>query len=261
MSRFSGLTYNMKAKVLNGLFLFLSSPRLTVGILIYGTILVFIATLAQREIGISSAQTEYFESFFCLAKIGGIKFPLIGGATVGAFALANIFLSGLRFSRFGVAGLGMSITHMSLALLIVSGVLQYFLREEGRMVLLPQIPSNSIILTNSKPSDPTYKLPFTVTLKKFKEEKWAGSSIAKSYASDIVFERGEKKTEALVSMNNPASFAGWTFYQMSYGRDGSSILSAVKNPARLLPWLSVGAAFFGMVVIFLPRLFGRSESK
>ena len=33
----------------------------------------------------------------------------------------------------------------------------------------------------------------------------------------------------------------------------TSILGVVRNPARLLPWLSVGATFLGMLVIFLPR--------
>ena len=98
-------------------------------------------------------------------------------------------------------------------------------------------------------------------LKKFTEEKWAGSSIAKGYSSEIVFVKSGAETESTVSMNNPASFAGWTFYQMSYGRDGSSVLGAVKNPARLLPWLAVGMAFFGMIVVFLPRAFGRDGNE
>ena len=55
-------------------------------------------------------------------------------------------------------------------------------------------------------------------------------------------------------MNSPASFMGWTFYQSSYADDGkTSILTAVRNPARMLPWLSVFAAFFGMVIAFAAK--------
>lgn len=72
--------------------------------------------------------------------------------------------------------------------------------------------------------------------------------------------RGENKSEQVVSMNSPGSFGGWTFYQMSYGDGGrTSVLSAVRNPARLLPWLAVGATFIGMAIMFLPRLFEKGR--
>ena len=249
----------MKTRLLDGTYLFLSSRRLTLALLVYAVLLVFVATLAQREIGIAAVQKLYFESFFLLAGFGAVKFPLAGGATVGALALLNIVFSGLRYSRFGVAGLGTSIAHMAVALLIVSGALQYFLRVDGNMTLLPNAESDTVVLSDAKHT--VLRLPFSVRLKKFTEEKWAGSSIAKGYSSEIVFVKSGAETESTVSMNNPASFAGWTFYQMSYGRDGSSVLGAVKNPARLLPWLAVGMAFFGMIVVFLPRAFGRGGNE
>ena len=228
----------------------LSSPRLTLVLLIYSVLLIFVATLAQREIGIAQAQAIYFEGFFGIGKVGGISVPFVGGAVVGIVAVVNIVLSAMRFCKFGVQGLGVSITHMSLALLVISGGLQYFLRIEGSMVLKPSQTSDIVVLSGSNTQ--IKKLPFTITLLEFKEEKWDGSAIAKSYSSDIVFKRGDTTINA--------SFAGWTFYQMSYGKDGSSVLGAVKNPARLLPWLAVGATFFGMLIIFLPRAFGKGNT-
>ena len=236
----------------------LSSPRLTLVLLIYSVLLIFVATLAQREIGIAQAQAIYFEGFFGIGKVGGISIPFVGGAVVGIVAVVNIVLSAMRFCKFGVQGLGVSITHMSLALLVISGGLQYFLRIEGSMVLKPSQTSDIVVLSGSNTQ--IKKLPFTVTLLEFKEEKWGGSAIAKSYSSDIVFKRGDTTINAKTSMNSPASFAGWTFYQMSYGKDGSSVLGAVKNPARLLPGLAVGATFFGMLIIFLPRAFGKGNT-
>lgn len=233
----------------------MSSPRLTLVLLIYSVFLIFVATLAQREIGIAQAQAIYFEGFFGIGKIAGISFPFVGGAVIGIVAVVNIVLSAMRFCKFGVQGLGVSITHMSLALLIISGGLQYFLRVEGSIVLKPSQTSDVVVIGNTH----LKKLPFTITLLEFKEEKWNGSAIAKSYSSDIVFKRGDTSVRAKTSMNNPASFAGWTFYQMSFGKDGSSVLGAVKNPARLLPWLSVGATFFGMLIIFLPRVFRKGD--
>ncbi|MBR7106086.1 MAG: cytochrome c biogenesis protein ResB [Opitutales bacterium] len=247
----------MKARILRRAYLMLSSPRLTLVLLIYSVLLIFVATLAQREIGIAHAQAIYFEGFFGMGKIAGVSFPFIGGAVIGILSVVNIVLSAMRFCKFGVQGLGVSITHMSLALLIISGGLQYFLRIEGSVVLKPSQTTDIVVIRNS--TSQIKKLPFTITLLEFKEEKWSGSSIAKSYSSDIVFKRGETSVRTKTSMNNPASFAGWTFYQMSYGKDGSSVLGAVKNPARLLPWLSVGATFFGMMIIFLPRVFRKGN--
>ena len=94
----------------------------------------------------------------------------------------------------------------------------------------------------------------------FSVEHWDSSSTPKSFSSRVEFSRGENKSEQVVSMNSPGSFGGWTFYQMSYGDGGrTSVLSAVRNPARLLPWLAVGATFIGMAIMFLPRLFEKGR--
>ncbi len=254
--------WKIELEMMKKIFRWLSSPRLTLGLLAYAVFLVFVGTLAQREIGIMQAQREYFESFFCLGRLGVLRFPLFGGAAVGVLALANIFFSALRFARGGMRGFGMTVTHMALALLIISGALQYFVRVEGRMSLYEGMPTNLVFVgADGAPSEAReVKLPFSVRLAEFKEEKWPGSDIPKSFSSRVYFERGQSKTPAVIEMNNPASFGGWTFYQMSFAEGGKvSILSAVKNHARLLPWISVGAAFAGMLTIFLPRVFRKSS--
>ncbi len=250
----------MKITLFGKLFKLLSSPRLTVALLVYGTLLVFIGTLAQRNVGIMEAQRTYFESFFCLADIGGLKIPMFGGAFVGALGFVNIMFSGVRFTRFGLSGFGVAVTHMALALLIVSGALQYFVRVEGSMALREGVPVDTIMVGGRDGAPMTVKkLPFSVNLKSFKEEKWEGSDIPKSYSSEVFFEHSGGRVPAVIKMNNPASFGGWTFYQMSFGEGGKvSVLSAVKNHARMLPWISVGGVFIGMLIIFIPRVAGKS---
>ena len=248
----------MKNKIAKAAYFFLSSPRLALAVLVYAVLLVFVGTLAQREIGIEQAQALYFESFFGIGSLWGVKFPFLGGAAVGAAAAVNIIFSALRFGKSGSLGLGVSIAHMSIVLLIISGALQYFLRVEGQIVLKPSVPTDTVELKN-RSAGATLKLPFTVTLEKFGAEKWANSDIAKGYFSDLLFSRAGKSSRARASMNSPASHSGWTFYQMSYTGGGSSVLSAVKNPARLLPWLAVGSTFAGMMIIFLPRVFGKGR--
>ena len=90
---------SMKAALLKLMYAVASSRRLAVGIMAYATLLIFIATLAQKEIGVAAAQAKYFESFFCVATLGFIKIPLLGGASVGLLAAVNILASGWRYVR------------------------------------------------------------------------------------------------------------------------------------------------------------------
>ena len=238
----------MKSRLFKRAYLFASSPKLTLAILVYSTFLLFGATLMQSQIGIAEMQGRYVESFIFLAS---------------PFFWSSSFLlvaSCMRYAKFGIQGFGVSITHMAIVLLIVSGALQYFMRVEGRISLREGVPANLVYIGSGSK---TITLPFSVTLKQFKDEKWAGSDISKEYSSQIYFERGGSRENAEVSVNSPVSFGGWTFYQMSYGDGGkTSILGVVRNPARLLPWLSVSATFLGMLVIFLPRaVFGRRSNE
>lgn len=252
----------MKIALAGKFFAFMSSPRLTLGVLIYGALLVFVGTLAQTQMGIMAAQREFFESWVCLAKFGWLKIPMFGGATVGTLAFLNLIFAGIRFARSGLAGFGISITHMALALLILSGGIQYFVRVEGKLSIREGESTNVVFITdqNSPTGTRMATLPFSIRLKDFKEEKWAGSNIAKSYSSELVFEQGTTNVDSVVKMNSPASFGGWTFYQMSYGEGGKvSVLSAVRNHARMLPWVSISAVAIGMLMIFLPRAFGAKK--
>lgn len=244
----------MKSEILKKSFALASSPKLTVGLLAYSVLLVFVATIAQTSVGIEVAKSEFIESFVAFLSIGIMEIPIPGGAAVGIVAFVNIIASGVRFIGFDTKGFGVSITHMALALLLLSGGLQYFMRDEGRMALRIGETSDIVVMSASQDSTRTHKLPFKVHLKSFKEEKWQGSNIPKSYKSVLVFEKGSEKIEAVVEMNAPAAFGGWMFYQMSFGEGGNvSVLGAVRNPARFLPWLAVGATFVGMLIIFIPR--------
>ena len=48
----------MKIAALKFLYAIASSKRLAVGLMVYAAFLVFVATLAQREIGVAAAQAE-----------------------------------------------------------------------------------------------------------------------------------------------------------------------------------------------------------
>ena len=238
---------------------FFASPYLTVFLMFYCVFLIFIATIAQLEIGVAKASSVYFESFFAITEIQGVPFFIIGGASVGVLAVVNIFFSLFKYVRFGVVGIGNSIIHCSLVLLILSGGLQYFMRVEGR-VSIREGESTKNLFVRKNAVEHVQQLPFSIKLLNFTKENWEGSDIPKSFSSKVVFVRGNSNTECLIEMNSPASFEGWTFYQTSYADNGKvSVLTAVKNPARMLPWLAVIATFAGMTGVFVARILGRKK--
>lgn len=246
----------MKARALNICYRTFSSPYLMVALFAYSVALLFFASLSQRHLSASEVQSIYFESFIFLGNFFDIKIPLAGGMFVGLLSCVSMLLSCVRHSTFGLRGLGVSLTHMALILLIISGFMQYLMREEGRIVLREGESASEVILNDKSKS----QLPFEVKLEKFEMKNWQGTDVAKSYSSSLSFSRGDKKISALVKMNSPVSVGGWTFYQHSYGDGGKySVLACVKNPARLLPWISFASIFAGMLIVFLSRTFSRKE--
>lgn len=239
-----------------------SSPRFTVFLLIYGTILVFLSTIEQSSIGIAAVQDRYIDSFICLYPaeplFGFIKIPLFGGAAVGLAAMVNILASGFRYVKTNVRGFWFCAVHLSIALLIASGFIQYFTRVQGNMVIAQGTATDIVNLSDPRDTfRKTLRLPFKIKLEQFDIDLWPGSSIAKGYSSKIAIINGPSEQHFTVKMNSPVSFGGWTFYQSSYMHDGkTTVLSAVRNPAKILPWFSVGVAFIGMAVMFSVKFLG-----
>ena len=199
----------------------MASPRLACALMAYAVLLIFLGTLEARSIGVSAVQARYFESWGCLS-FGMI--PLIGGAGVGALAVLNISASVFRRARFTLRGVGVSLTHAFLVVLILAGALQYFLRTEGILVLDAGEISHEILAGggNGRKSIP---LGFSVKLKKFDARTWTGSDIPSSFSSEVCFMRGGESTETVIRMNAPVYFGGWIFYQNSYANGG-------RNPSR-----------------------------
>ncbi len=245
----------------NKIFKTMSSPRLTVFVLFYSIILIFFATLEQGIIGIESAQERYFESFFCLYPFepffGWLRIPLLGGASVGALVIVNIIASGFRYRRGGFEGFWMTSIHMALVLMIFSGFIQQYTRVQASLKLAEGETSNILLLDpHGHVGVKKYTLPFSIKLEDFEMKLWKGSNIAKEYSSAITITHGKNTLPYVIEMNKPVSFGGWTFYQTSYEAGGKiSILTAVRNPAKILPAFAIAFAFLGMLMIFIYRFF------
>jgi len=95
--------------------------------------------------------------------------------------------------------------------------------------------------------------PYSITLHKFTHERYAGTGIAKNFASRIRLrdpERSEDR-EVLIYMNHPLRYRGDTFYQSGFGaNDTVSILQVVRNPSFIAPYIGCVIAGVGMLVQF-----------
>ena len=96
-------------------------------------------------------------------------------------------------------------------------------------------------------------LDYSVTLKRFSHDVYAGTDIPKNFSSLVHLSRpsaGEER-DVLIYMNQPLRYDGKAFYQASFGKgDTLSILQVVENPGWLLPYISCVLVTSGLLLHF-----------
>ena len=109
--------------------------------------------------------------------------------------------------------------------------------------------------------------PFSLTLLKATHTVYSGTDIPKDFRSRVRIENahtGERR-EVEISMNHPLRYGGYTYYQYQMGagelveRAGLtpySVLSVVRNPSWLTPYVGCGMVGAGLIVQFLKHLVG-----
>ncbi len=95
-------------------------------------------------------------------------------------------------------------------------------------------------------------LPFTVTLKDFKSENHLGTGMARTYSSQIILGDGALEWPALIEMNKPLRYKGYTLFQSSFvaPQDGPEItvLAVVENEAWLFPYVGTTLMATGLLL-------------
>jgi hypothetical protein len=108
-------------------------------------------------------------------------------------------------------------------------------------------------------------LPFQIQLNKFTMGTDPGTTKAATYESRVTVKDPLKGTdkEALISMNEPLQYGGYTFYQASYqmeeGRPPVSIFSVNLDPGRPVKYAGSLVMIIGIIVMFWwnPHYFGK----
>ena len=111
------------------------------------------------------------------------------------------------------------------------------------------------------------KYPFSLTLLKATHTTYPGTDIPKDFRSRVRIDNpqtGEKR-EVEISMNHPLRYGGYTYYQYQMtagemveraGQIPSSVLSVVRNPGWLTPYVGCIMVGVGLIIQFLYHLIG-----
>lgn len=103
-------------------------------------------------------------------------------------------------------------------------------------------------------------LPFTIELKDVRRELYPGTQMPRGYESAIIVHDGPVNWPALIRMNEPLRYKGYTLYQSNYVQmpDGqeASVFSVVKNSGWLFPYIAsliITAGLAWHLILALPR--------
>jgi len=121
-------------KILDGLVRLFTSMWLTVVCLALALVLVFAGTLAQVELGLYKAQSEYFRSFFIYwgPKGAGWRIPVFpGGYLIGGVLLINLIASQIKRFAFTASRIGLWMVHFGLILLLLGQLMTDLLSRES----------------------------------------------------------------------------------------------------------------------------------
>jgi hypothetical protein len=109
--------------------------------------------------------------------------------------------------------------------------------------------------------------PFSLTLLKASHTVYPGTDIPKDFRSRVRIDNPQtsEKREVEISMNHPLRYGGYTYYQYQMdagqaaqqaGRAPTSVLSVVRNPSWLTPYIGCAMVGAGLVIQFLYHLIG-----
>ena len=113
-----------------------TSLRLTVILLAFAIVLVFIGTLAQVDEGLYNAQARYFRQWLIFGlDLFGHKIPLIlpGGYLIGTMLLLNLVAAHIYRFQLSVKKIGIQLAHAGVILLLVGQLVTDMLAHESQM--------------------------------------------------------------------------------------------------------------------------------
>ncbi len=117
---------------------FFTSLKLTVVLLAFAIVLVFVGTLAQVDEGLYGAQSRYFRQWLIFGMdLFGTKIPFVlpGGYLIGTMLMLNLLAAHIYRFQFSVKKIGIQLAHSGIILLLVGQLITDMLAHESQMRL------------------------------------------------------------------------------------------------------------------------------
>jgi hypothetical protein len=124
--------------MIDRVFRFFCSLRLTVVLLCAGLVLVFVGTLAQVDEGLYQAQVRYFRSWVIWRPtVEHSTWPILlpGGYLIGSMLLLNLVSAHIKRFQFTTKKIGIHLIHGGIMLLLLGQLLTDMLSQESAMRL------------------------------------------------------------------------------------------------------------------------------
>ena len=116
---------------------FFVSLKLTVVLLAFGMVLVFLSTLDQVSLGIWGIQEKWFRSFVVLHEVRGATIPIFpGGYLVGGLLLINLISAHLYRLKLEWRKAGIQLIHTGVIVLLVGELITGILQEDFQMTIV-----------------------------------------------------------------------------------------------------------------------------
>lgn len=123
---------------------------------------------------------------------------------------------------------------------------------EGRQTT-DQIMGYNVILDRQ-----SRDIPFSINLHSFNRDVYPGTNMPRGYESRVKIIDADIIWPAIISMNNPLRYRGYTFYQAStfVNQDGQpvSVLNVVENKGWIFPYISGILLAFGLIYHIIFRM-------
>src|SRR5277367_4288812 len=113
-----------------------TSLQLTVVLLAFAILLVFIGTLAQVDEGLYNAQARYFRQWLVLGiDLFGHRIPFLlpGGYLIGTMLVLNLVAAHIYRLQLSTKKIGIQLAHSGVILLLVGQLATDMLSHESRM--------------------------------------------------------------------------------------------------------------------------------
>jgi ResB-like family len=126
----------MLAMLLKRLVKIFTSLRLTVILLAFAIVLVFVGTLAQVDEGLYNAQARYFRQWLIFGlDLFGHKIPLIlpGGYLIGTMLLLNLVCAHIYRFQLSIKKIGIQLAHAGVILLLLGQLTTDMLAHESQI--------------------------------------------------------------------------------------------------------------------------------